>query len=618
MACKPYPQHKNKENFNRTYEQGIINYYTYRDSVTYYLEKLQQQLPPSPSEESQARLLYLKGLYFAELEESDSSIHYYEQAYAMVKNQNTLKATILTSLVASASNSHNAAALKKYLTLLEQCVSKMESPMFEGRLLSIHGTLSARKGDTQQAIRYYQQSDSILNISDNAIFRPHQLYALAKNYSLQSEYDLAFEYYHSAIALCKELHIMHQLPLCYMGLSRLYRKQHRYDEALDLMKECKTLALNKRQLAQVYECYAIIYAEQKSWEKAEDYMLLSLKLRIEQNKPAAIAVAYNNLGTFYRRKGDLPLSEKYYKKALAIRYENNLSDTGMLRNLNNLADVYIKNDKVTEAINLYLNAIAFTGTFTNYRLSAHAQLKLAETYKEQGKLNKAMNHYSEYVKQDIKLNQEEAENHLNELMVEYDSEHQKEVITLQQKQVSNRNRILFLLSFVVVLLSTSATLRILWYQDKNKALEKSFLQQQQINSQQMEIEDLRCKLDNCCESNDQNPLMHDLSHLFNHKQVFTDPSLSLEKLARLLNTNTSYVSHAINSGYECNFKTLVSKFRIDYCKQQLINDAMQERALKEIASDAGFVSLSTFYTAFKKELGITPAQFRENIVGSPK
>ena len=97
------------------------------------------------------------------------------------------------------------------------------------------------------------------------------------------------------------------------------------------------------------------------------------------------------------------------------------------------------------------------------------------------------------------------------------------------------------------------------------------------------------------------------------KQIYLDPSLSLIKLSSVVGTNTTYLSNSINKDCGCNFKTLINKYRIEYCKKLLGNNSMSI-PIKEIAKKCGFSSVSAFYASFKKVTGISPVQYRMLII----
>lgn len=93
------------------------------------------------------------------------------------------------------------------------------------------------------------------------------------------------------------------------------------------------------------------------------------------------------------------------------------------------------------------------------------------------------------------------------------------------------------------------------------------------------------------------------------KKIYLDSSLSLVKLSSVVGTNTTYLSNSINKNFGCNFKTLINRYRVEYCKTMLGSNPLSV-PIKEIAKNCGFSSVSAFYASFKKLTGISPVQYR--------
>jgi YesN/AraC family two-component response regulator len=93
------------------------------------------------------------------------------------------------------------------------------------------------------------------------------------------------------------------------------------------------------------------------------------------------------------------------------------------------------------------------------------------------------------------------------------------------------------------------------------------------------------------------------------RNIFLDPDLSLNKLANILEIKPNYLSQTINQFHEQNFFEFINTFRIREAKRLLCKTTMKVVA---VAYDAGFNSLSTFNSVFKKATGTTPSRFRKS------
>ncbi len=94
-----------------------------------------------------------------------------------------------------------------------------------------------------------------------------------------------------------------------------------------------------------------------------------------------------------------------------------------------------------------------------------------------------------------------------------------------------------------------------------------------------------------------------------------DPELSLERLARLLGTNTAYLSRGLNEGLGLSFNDAINRLRVAEVERQLANP-IADGDLLEIAFAAGFSSKTSFNRVFKSQAGLTPTQFRARSMAS--
>jgi AraC-like DNA-binding protein len=99
-----------------------------------------------------------------------------------------------------------------------------------------------------------------------------------------------------------------------------------------------------------------------------------------------------------------------------------------------------------------------------------------------------------------------------------------------------------------------------------------------------------------------------LISLLQKKPIYLESDLSLYSLADQLQVKPHYLSQVINQYHQRNFQDFINLYRVKKAKELLIKTQLK---IEAIAYDSGFNSISTFYTAFKKEMGTTPASYRK-------
>lgn len=95
--------------------------------------------------------------------------------------------------------------------------------------------------------------------------------------------------------------------------------------------------------------------------------------------------------------------------------------------------------------------------------------------------------------------------------------------------------------------------------------------------------------------------------------LYRDDQLSLQKLSKKLGLSVNELSYIINTGFKMNFNDLINEYRIMDFKDHLSDTGNQKYTLLGIAYKAGFNSKASFYRAFKKATGKTPAAFYKEI-----
>jgi AraC-like DNA-binding protein len=101
--------------------------------------------------------------------------------------------------------------------------------------------------------------------------------------------------------------------------------------------------------------------------------------------------------------------------------------------------------------------------------------------------------------------------------------------------------------------------------------------------------------------------------LLRNEKPYLDPQVSLSNLSEKLSISTKHLSQVINQSFNKNFFDFVNTYRIQEFQQILTDSRDDKLTVLEVMFQAGFNSKSSFNTAFKKETGLTPTEFRKTI-----
>lgn len=106
----------------------------------------------------------------------------------------------------------------------------------------------------------------------------------------------------------------------------------------------------------------------------------------------------------------------------------------------------------------------------------------------------------------------------------------------------------------------------------------------------------------------------ELRELMEVKKLFTDNSLTIDKLAAQLQTTRHHLSQVLNERLQRSYLDYVGDLRLEEARRLLADPAMMRFTIAALAMDAGFNAVSTFNEAFKKRFGTTPSKFRDQHV----
>jgi AraC-like DNA-binding protein len=94
-------------------------------------------------------------------------------------------------------------------------------------------------------------------------------------------------------------------------------------------------------------------------------------------------------------------------------------------------------------------------------------------------------------------------------------------------------------------------------------------------------------------------------------RLFADPSLTLSRLAREVDSTPHQVSEVLNRFGSVTFNELLNRRRVADVKAQLLDPANDRFTIEGIGASAGFGSRSALYAAFRRSERMTPKELRE-------
>jgi len=107
-----------------------------------------------------------------------------------------------------------------------------------------------------------------------------------------------------------------------------------------------------------------------------------------------------------------------------------------------------------------------------------------------------------------------------------------------------------------------------------------------------------------------------LRQLFEQEQIHRSESLSLATVADMLGLSTHQLSELVNTAFGIGFSRLVRQYRVETAKQMLIDEP--RASVLSVGMAAGFNSQSSFYVAFKEQVGEVPGEYRQRRIAAAR
>ena len=101
--------------------------------------------------------------------------------------------------------------------------------------------------------------------------------------------------------------------------------------------------------------------------------------------------------------------------------------------------------------------------------------------------------------------------------------------------------------------------------------------------------------------------------LCNTEKPYLNAQVNIADLSENLSLSTKHLSQVINQSFDKSFFDFINSYRIQEAQQILKESSDDKLTVLEVMYDVGFNSKSSFNTAFKKETGQTPTEFRKMI-----
>ncbi|MPM09372.1 hypothetical protein SDC9_55689 [bioreactor metagenome] len=409
---------------------------------------------------------------------------------------------------------------------------------------------------------------------------------------------------------------MNNIAAIYLHWKNYKMTEQYFRSALALYKRNRNLASTETTMANL----ANALQQEKNYDSAHLLYEKSLMITLGNGSEKSAAVRLTNNGM---------LLHQIDKSDSAIIYLRNSLETGrglgssnsVCSSLQKLGDVYLDIGDLESAQKYLLEAIDCAESLKALPVLEKTYRSLGFLYEKTGQTDLALDALKKYQSIKDSLFSIKSQVMLSELEAKYKNEiqHKKVELLVQKNKLietrlnRNRNVLFGLIGVVALTLLATVAIAVLYIQkqwsykmlvSKNLKiiLYKGSADKISIAGVQTHIND-----------EEKNRLLIEIDRLVKEERIFARKQLSLMDLAKLLNTNTTYLSRLINDHYKTNFPNFINRFRVREAQIMLAQEKFQNHTFEAIADAVGFHSRSAFNVAFKNITGVTPGNFIKNL-----
>jgi AraC-like DNA-binding protein len=447
--------------------------------------------------------------------------------------------------------------------------------------------------------------DSIITITKGNINynQPAKAYILlANDFGTRGRYKEAFvaldEAYYCAIS---SGNIVQLYNIKYL-IARLKTSIGDYQSSLNILRDVVSYYREKDNTRSYIIAYWA-YGNNLNLLKKPDSVIQINKELISLSLKTRDSVIYNKLLlssaiSLYEKENYTSSLDSILKLNKLYKKTNNINSINVLINLY-LAKIYSRQNKNELALT-YLEKVDSISTSKNY---FHSSIRENYTlmyhhYKENKDIKNQLYYINKLLKTDSILDNDFAYlvKNVNTKYATRNLISEKQKIIKSLNQSNFNNKIIFLLLLLLCIVFILFLIKN--YKKKNHNQKRI----QEINRKKKEQTHII--------DDETTTRILDALHKIEQSDIFLKTDFNLAHLAKLLKTNTSYLSRIINKHKKQTFKQYLIDLRINYLIKELNEKPIiRKHSIEALATSIGYTNASSFTRIFKNHIGMSPSEY---------
>lgn len=466
------------------------------------------------------------------------------------------------------------------------------------------------------------------------------------------DYEKANQYNLNSLRIFTELNDTLHIARCNLNIGSVFIELKEYSKALSYIEDARDSFYQINDRLGYSICMSNIgsvYLALEDYKTALPIFFEAVEIDERNNDPSGTSSNFLNIAIVYLNLKNYTAAAEYLRKALAI--DKAMGDrSGIASAQFNGAKLMLATGKSDSALYLCRKSIRMFRETGQLSDEANALQLLAEIYGQTGNYQLAYNyHVKASALSDSLMNLDKVarigmleEKYINEklkgeiLSLEYRSR-------LQETRIENQRKLIATWLTGFILSVVAMVVIIVQLRKKNNAYK--FIVQKNIDLMKKERElggamrelgevkqELKLLMSKqevsdapvpegvaddktrpALSGDERKNLLLKLHEALANDKMYTKADLTVEKLAKKLSTNRTYLSQLINEEFQKGYSDLINEYRIREAMSLLSDPVSGSRySIDAIARESGFNNISNFNMLFRKHVGTTPSVFRKN------
>ena len=428
------------------------------------------------------------------------------------------------------------------------------------------------------------------------------------------DYTQAYNYFIQAYDLCEQIEYDDFLPVIMVNLGDLlndyshsYNSKPLFQQAQSIFEKCIEKARDSKNWELLTTAFFNLANQNYTLDLTKYHIILSKE--IPDTIPDIAFARLQYQGIQYIQQKNYPAARRCFEQQLSSISTQWAPERDSLAAYMSIATTYRMEQHSEQAIEYLKKALQLAADKDISDLAADLCRQLSELHHQLGQEELSSHYHLQYMEMMEKTHNNQL-SHIAELNYIHQLKKEEErAQVLQERQYFQQ---IFILAILIVLTLVLLFAFLLW--QKNRQLKERNKSLYEKNRQLIHVESNEQQLRKAYSKSNLNDeqresLIYRIQEVLNDADIICQQDFTLYKLAKIINSNTTYVSQVINEKYGIPFSNLLGNYRVKLACQWMDDPKRGNVTIEAIATETGFKSRTAFVNAFKRETGLKPSEY---------